>query len=157
MLIEIPSFEQELDVAFDVLDAAIHRCISKMVDGFVEFIREEPTKATVIYNLSQYQIGEFGKIRIDKLGTEKSLISLFEVRKPFSDRVKHYYDFVAALFNKLDQENIFIDLQTNQKQNINNVTKVYVGGDVHADTFIAGNENQASISNSDKKPKQKKP
>lgn len=157
MLIEIPRFEQELDVAFDVLDAAIHRCISKMVNGFVDFIREEPTKATIIYNLSQSQIGEFGKIRIDKIGAEKSIISLFEVRKPFSDRVKHYYDFTEALFNKLSQENIFLDSQNNQKQNINNVTKVYVAGDVNADTFIAGNKNQATVSKSGKTPKQKKP
>lgn len=49
-----------------------------------------------------------------------------------------------------------IESEAERKQNVNNMTKVYVSGDVHADTFIAGNENQASISNSGKKPKQKK-
>ncbi len=38
-----------------------------------------------------------------------------------------------------------------------NTTNIYVGGDVNADTFIAGNENQATVSKSDKKRKQKRP
>lgn len=139
MLIEIPHFEWELDVAFDVLDAAIHRCISKMVNGFVDFIREEPTKATIIYNLSQYQIGAFGKIRIDKLGVEKSIISLFEIKKPFSDRSKHYKDFVEALLNRLNQENIFLNEPKDRTHSLS------IGKNVNDSIIINGDNNTVNF------------
>lgn len=139
MLTEIQHFDWELDVAFDVLDAAVHRCMSQMVNGFVDFIREEPTRATVVYILSQYQIGKFGKIRIDKLGAEKSIISFFEIRNPFADKLKHYDDFIDSLLFKLNQENIFFKGQDNQQKNLS------VGKDVNDSIIINGDNNTINL------------
>jgi len=58
---------KEFNIAFDVLDAAILRCLKMMPHGFVEFIRQETTHASVVYSLFQYQLGDVGEIRIDKL------------------------------------------------------------------------------------------
>jgi hypothetical protein len=41
----------EFTIAYDILDAAIHRCLSNTMRGFVDFEREEPTQATVVYSL----------------------------------------------------------------------------------------------------------
>ena len=84
MLKEKIDREIELNVSYDVLDAAVHWCLSNTVRGFVDFEREEPTRATIIYILSQYQLGRFGKIRIDKLGNQTTKLLFFEFREPFS-------------------------------------------------------------------------
>ncbi len=104
MIVEKIDRTIEFDIAFDVLDAAIHRCLGNTVRGFVDFEREAPTHATIVYLLSQYQIGVFGKIRIDKLGIRRTEMSFFEFREPFTPKQKQkFFDGDDSLKNKTGQ------------------------------------------------------
>lgn len=151
----------EFGIAYDVLDAAIHRCLSNTVLGFVGFEREEPTRATIIYMLKQAQLGIFGKIRIDKLGNERTNMSLFELREPFapkqkqghiensdqdvplSERKKKHYDTVVELLlNRLGQENIWSEKQSNNQAPKGDIS---IGKDMADSTIIQGNNNIVNI------------
>jgi hypothetical protein len=166
----------EFNIAFDVLDAAIHRCLSNTMQGFVEFKREEPTRATVIYILGQYQLGIFGKIRIDKLSSKRTDMSLFQVIEPFAPkqkqeffegdgslknraakllaeglnhdesishrRRKHYDNVIESLLNKLDQENIWAEEQTDNEILKGDIT---IGKNVTHSNIINGNNNVINI------------
>lgn len=95
----------EVDIAFDVMDAAIHRCLSNTINGFVEFDRTELTRATIVYIFSQYQLGNLGKIRLDKLGNDKVEISLFELLEPLSpNQQKECLESIDPFKRKLAQD-----------------------------------------------------
>jgi hypothetical protein len=184
MIIEKIDRTIEFNIAYDILDAAIHRCLSNTVRGFVDFEREEPTRATTIYMLSQYQLGRFGRIRIDKLSNDRTSISLFENRDPFSpdqkleiseageslgDRVvqaiiegldqdssfrerkkRHYDNVMTYLLNRLDQESIWPEEQTDSQTAKRDIS---IGKNVTDSTIVQGNNN---IINIDSKKTKKK-
>ena len=68
------NFSVEYGVAFDVLDAAINRCLSYMALGVVDLKREEVTHGSVVYKLYQEDLGKFGLIRIDKLSSNITVV-----------------------------------------------------------------------------------
>jgi hypothetical protein len=156
MIIEKTDRTIEFNVEYDVLDAAIHRCLSGTVRGFVIFEREELTRATIVYLLSQHEIGVFGKIRIDKRGNEQTKMSLFEFREPFDSNEKkktHYKNFVDMLLNKLGEENIWTkkqkDFQTVKR------TEIHIYGDVNDSNIITGKKNKLKVKATQKAQKGK--
>src|SRR5690242_2694973 len=75
-----------LPVPFDILDAAIAENLTYLPRGFVENEREPITSASVIYHLTQEQLGEVGELRVRKLLQNKSELYLCD---PASPKTRH--------------------------------------------------------------------
>ncbi len=71
----------ECNIAFDVLDAAINRCLGYMAPGVVKLNRKEVTRGSIIYHLSQEQLGKIGELHIDKLSEYRTELSLFAISR----------------------------------------------------------------------------
>jgi hypothetical protein len=117
---EKPDRTIEFQIKFDVIDAAIHRCLTNTDQSFVDFERKEVTQATVIYELTQWQLGNVGRIRIDKLSNERVEMALFESLEPLSKQQKREYlesedihkkKLAQAISQGLDQDKSFIALR----------------------------------------------
>jgi len=107
-----------ISIPFDVLDAAFAEKLSYFPNGYVDFIREGITGSSVIYKLSQEQLGQVGEIRIRKINNSQS--ELF-VKDPGLESIRaltkdeklslktannqdEYSNLHAKLFKKLVEE-----------------------------------------------------
>lgn len=117
----------ELDIAIDVIDAAIDRCLSNTYNGFVDFERIELTRATILYSLSQYQLGNLGIIRLDKLGNNLIEMNFFEILEPLSKNQQEAYlenddpfkrKLALDLANGLGWDRTFIERRKNHYRRI---------------------------------------
>jgi hypothetical protein len=61
---------------FDILDAAVFEYLPGFGGGWVDFEREEATHGSVVYRLSQDQLGDLGTIKLRKLGDDLSELSV---------------------------------------------------------------------------------
>jgi hypothetical protein len=62
-----------LPVALDVIDAALEETLNRTVSGSYSFDRQEVTHGTVIYRLSDEDLGELGTIRLRKTEATQTL------------------------------------------------------------------------------------
>ncbi len=93
-------FAQEFEIAFDVMDAAINRCLRNFTPGFIEVKREQATSGSASYILSQELLGYIGKIHVDKLSDKRT--QLFFAGPNFTNRIsprqaKAFFDREAGL------------------------------------------------------------
>ncbi|MDP3451060.1 MAG: hypothetical protein Q8R87_10815 [Anaerolineaceae bacterium] len=123
----------KLDVAFDVLDAAVYRSLKNTVNGYLEFNRKQTTNGSAIFIIVQKDIGGLGLIEIDKMSVQKSLL-IFSGPK-FSRELfsKEQMDFFDGDEKKLLNYSIRIlakangnydDLFKLRKNHWNNVTTI---------------------------------
>jgi len=71
-----------LKIPFDVLDAAVYECLPGNVAGWVDFNRENLTYGSVIYKISQYQLGDLGTIILRKSNNTSSVLELSTPPRP---------------------------------------------------------------------------
>lgn len=68
--------KHEYPVSFEILDAAVHRCLSPYAGrGWVEFERKPATGASAEYRLWLARLGELGKLTV-RSGTESAWLEI---------------------------------------------------------------------------------
>lgn len=70
--------QESAPMAFDILDALVHRCLQGDMPGWVDFVREETTRASVEYRLNHWQLGNLGAIELRKVDDRESVITVYE-------------------------------------------------------------------------------
>ena len=103
----------EFDAPFDVMDAAINRCLGSFVRGFIETNRKEVTSGSVIYLLIQMQLGGIGEIEIDKLSDHRTQVSLSGPR--FATELLSPQQQKAFFPKSNDLINFYLRLKMNSK------------------------------------------
>lgn len=107
-----------ISTPFDVLDAAVNEKLNEFFNGYVGFKRETATYGSVVYKLSQYQLGDIGELRIRKLDDSQSELfvkdsplgsirKFTEVENNILDKAKNnaeYKRLYVELINKLREE-----------------------------------------------------
>jgi hypothetical protein len=85
----------KLDIAFDVIDAAVYRYLKNTVNGFIEFKRKQTTNGSAIFIIIQKDLGGLGLIEIDKISENRSYLkfsgSKIE-RELFSPEQQEYFE-----------------------------------------------------------------
>jgi len=103
--LNLPPFTVEaLPLSLDTLDALIERYLPGEVSGWVDFEREEVTKGSVTYRMSQAQLGELGVIKIYKSGERWTAMGVSGVPPLSCARREHQERVIQALFNRLARD-----------------------------------------------------
>jgi hypothetical protein len=121
----------EFNITFDVLDAAINRCLGYMAPGVVEFNRKEITRGSIIYHLSQEQLGKIGEVHLDKLSDNRTQLSLYAISRGKSrisiQQIKEFVEGKADLQDKplhllVNDRNITNEFYERRKKHFDDVT-----------------------------------
>lgn len=92
--------------AFEVMDAAVAEHLSNFMNGFIEYRREMITQSSVIYHLSQRQLGEVGQVRLRKLPNQTSEFAVREAARP---EIRDINDVERAALQEQANRDAFID------------------------------------------------
>jgi hypothetical protein len=127
---------EKIPLPLDILDSLVSRYLPGLAIGWVEFEREEVTPARIRYHMSQFELGQLGKIELFKTGDEESemMVDLPPLSSLIADekllkisglktvndlrnkRAEHQIKVIQTMFNLLAKDNTWKRYWENAKE-----------------------------------------